>query len=119
MQKIVAASALNRTRGRRLIADSGASYHLVDAASLTEQERANKKKLEVPILLNSANGEVWAEWYTEIYVPQLGITVEALVLDDTQDVLAIGKLVNQHGFSYYWDPGTDPILVKKGESFTM
>ena len=76
----VARNALSTTGGRPLILDSGASYHLIDASSLTEKEESNKWKLEEPIGLNSANGVIWAEWCTMLFVPQLGIRVKALIL---------------------------------------
>ena len=97
----VTKNALNSTVGRLLILDSGVSYHLVDASSLTEEEDANKWKLDEPIGMNSANGVIWAEWCTMIYVPQLGMKVKALILKDSQNVLSLGKIIREEGFDYW------------------
>ena len=77
------------------------------------------RKLEEPIVLASANGDVTAEWTTKIHVPQLNITVEALVLDDTQECLSVGKIVKDYRMSYRWDPGQKRVFVKKGKIFEM
>ena len=43
---------------RRYIVDSGASFHLVDPRTLTKKEQETIEDIEVPIPLETANGEV-------------------------------------------------------------
>ena len=42
---------------RMLIVDSGASFHMVDAGQITAAERATKRRLDRPILLQTAKRE--------------------------------------------------------------
>ncbi len=95
--------------------DSGASYHLVDAKDLTRAERRAIRKLTDPIPLSTANGVVWATYQTDIYVNELGITVTAIILENTVPVLSLGKLVDEEGFDYIWKSQRIPFL-EKGET---
>ncbi|MDP7647377.1 MAG: DNA (cytosine-5-)-methyltransferase, partial [Candidatus Woesearchaeota archaeon] len=104
----------NRTI-RILIVDSGASFHLIDWSSLTDQEKSNRRDLEEAILLNTANGPVWATECTDIYVIELGITVEAVILEKSPAVLSLGKLVEDEGFDYVWKHAQVPYLQTSEE----
>ena len=61
--------------GRNFIVDSGASFNLVGYKSLSPAERTRVRKAH-PISLNTANGMVDAEDVLDIYVQDLGITIE-------------------------------------------
>ena len=46
----------------------------------------------------------------------LGITVRALVLPETESALSMGKLINEHGFRVVWTKEDGPVLEKDGKS---
>ena len=52
-----------------------------------------------------------------IFVPQLGIKVKALILEDSQNVLSLGRIIREQGFDYYWQHGKDPVLLKGKKQF--
>ena len=103
---------LNKGKMRAVIIDSGASFHLIDFDDLTQEERSRVYDLAYPIPLNTANGEVEATQAVQIYIPELEITVEAILLPKTPAVLSLGLLVEKEGFDYIWRRGTVPFLQK-------
>ena len=85
MFKVVAVSG--RSMERLFIVDSGASYHLVDEDDLAEWERKTITKLQKPITMQSANGEVTAYYQAIVRVEMLGgLQVKALILKGTATV---------------------------------
>ena len=48
------------------------------------------------------------------YVRELAIFLTMKVLEDTPAVLSLGKLCDEHGYSYEWITGQKPHLVKNG-----
>ena len=46
-------------------------------------------------------------------VKELGIFLTVKVLEDTPAVLSLGKLCDEHGYSYEWINGPNPHLIKK------
>lgn len=58
--------------------------------------------LENPIEMHSANGVVIARQKIRIYIKQLDITVEALILDEAPNGLAMGLLCTQEEFHHIW-----------------
>ena len=102
---------------RRYIVDSGASIHLIDAKTMTNQERRDLKPLEFPIRLQTANGFITAEYSTSVYVLELDVWIEAVVMDNTPPVLSLGLLVEQNGFTSVWEPRCIPTLYKDGKAY--
>ena len=103
---------------RSLIVDSGASYHLISENDLSESEKQTMKAMHIPIALNTANGIVWAKWCATIYVQELDIEVEAVLLDSTVAVLSLGKLIKDEGFEYIWRQTEEPYLQKGDSKYT-
>ena len=48
-----------------------------------------------------------------VYVKELDIFFPMEVLEDTPAVLSLGKLCDEHGYSYEWINGQKPHLIKK------
>ena len=97
-------------RPRRLIVDSGASFHLVDWKNLTPKEKKTKRKMATPYSLTTANGVVTATDEVDIYVTELKIKVTAMILRDTPLLLSLGKLVADHNLEYSWRRNSAPTL---------
>ena len=49
-----------------------------------------------------------------VYVKELEKFLTVKVLEDTPAVLSIGKLCDEHGYSYEWINGQKPHLIKNG-----
>ena len=99
-------------RPRRYIVDSGASFHLVDPRTLTKKEQLTIEDIEVPIPIETANGEVTVSQRCRVRVIELNIEVWAFLHEDTVCVLSLGLLVDRDGFTYLWRPGKAPELTK-------
>ena len=103
---------LDSKSGRTYIVDSGASFHLVSRANLSDHEVSTIVALDEPIPIQTANGEVDLSEKCEIFVRDLKVKVWAHILPDTVAVLSLGLLVEELRFSYIWNPGKCPILRK-------
>ena len=62
----------------------------------------------------TANGEVQTHEEATVYVKELDIFLTMKVLEDTSAVLLLGKLCDEHGYSYEWINGQKPHLIKNG-----
>ena len=50
---------------------------------------------------------------------KLDLFVTVKLLEDAPAVLSLGKLCEDHGYSYHWTPGQNPQLSKKWQTNTM
>ena len=67
-----------------------------------------------PTTVITANGEVHTNEEATVYVKESDIFLTMKVLEDTPAVLSLGKLCDEHGYSYEWINGQKPHLIKKG-----
>ena len=68
-----------------------------------------------PTTFITANGEVQThEEATSCYVEELYIFLTLKVLEDTPAVVSLGKLCDEHGYSYEWINGQKPHLITNG-----
>ena len=65
-----------------------------------------------PTTVITDNGEVQTNEEATVYVRELGIFLTMKVLEDTPAVLSLGKLCDEHGYSYEWSNGQKPHLIK-------
>ena len=68
---------------REYTVDSGASYHTVALQDLTESENKTLRKLDEPLVMDTANGEIIADSEADIYVHNLEMLITALVVPTT------------------------------------
>ena len=85
----VAASASHQFK--RWLLDTGASQHMVPRHSVRQDDLYKATK---PILIKTANGIVEVKKRAQVYIPTLGVRVEAIVLQSTPPALSIGRLVD-------------------------
>ena len=77
----------------------------------------NSAKLEIvitsrsPTTVVTANGEVQTNEEATVYVRELDIFLTMKVLEDTPAVLSLGKLCDEHVYSYEWINGQKPHLI--------
>ena len=67
-----------------------------------------------PTTVITANGEVQTHQEATVYVKELERFLTMKVLQDTPAVLSLGKLCDEHGYSYEWINGQKPHFIKNG-----
>ena len=65
-----------------------------------------------PTIVITANGEVQTREEATVYVKELYIFLTMKVLEDTPAVLSLGKLCDEHGYSYEWITVKNHISLK-------
>ena len=64
----------------------------------------------------TANGEVHTNEEAQVYVHDLNLFVTVQLLDETPAVLSLGKLCEDHGYSFEWVSGQKPWLTQEGKT---
>ena len=62
----------------------------------------------------TANWEVPTIEEAQVYVHDLDLFVTVQLLDETPEVLSLGKLCSENGYSYEWKNGQNPQLTMMG-----
>ena len=65
-----------------------------------------------PTTVMTANGEVQTREEATENAKQLDLFVTVMLLEETPAVLSLGKLCEDHGYSYEWANGQKPCLIK-------
>ena len=99
---------------REFVVDSGASMHMISQKDLSNAEMDTLTKSCSPTIVITANGEVRTHEEAIVYVKELDIFLTMKVLENTPAVLSLGKLCDEHGYSYEWINGQKPHLIKDG-----
>ena len=97
---------------REFVVDSGASMHMISKIDLNSAELETVATSRSPTTVITANGEVQTHEEATVYVKELDIFLTMKVLEDTPAVLSLGKLCDEHGYSYEWINGQKPHLIK-------
>ena len=97
---------------REYVVDSGASMHMISKKDLNFVEMDTLTKSCSPTIVMTATGEVETHEEATVYVKDLVIFLTMKVLEDTPAVLSLGKLCDEHGYSYEWISGQKPHLIK-------
>ena len=118
--KLVPACAIKKQpEEREIVVDSGASMDIISKKNLNSAQMDTLTKSCSPTIVITANGEVQTHEEASVYVEELDIFLTMKVLENTPAVLSLGKLCDEHGYSYEWINGQKPHLIKNGMSDTM
>ena len=98
---------------REFVVDSGSSMHMISKKDWSNADMDTLTKSCSPTIVITANGEVQTHEEATVYVKELDIFLTVKVLDDTPAVLSLGKLCDEHGYSYEWINGQKPHLIFK------
>ena len=93
--------------------------HMISKKDLNDAEMDTLTKSCSPTVVITASGEVQTHEVARVYVKELDIFLTMKVLEDTPAVLSLGKLCDEHGYSYEWINGHKPHLVKKRDSDSL
>ena len=96
------------------VVDSAASMHMVSKKDLNSAELETMRTSRSPTTVMTANGEVQTREEATENVKQLDVFVKAMLLEETPTVLSLGKLCEDHGYSYHWTSGQKPHLIRNG-----
>ena len=99
---------------REFVVDSRASMHMISKKDLNFAEMDTLTTSRSPTTVITANGEVQTHEEATVNVKELDIFLTMKVLEDTPAVLSLGKLCDEHGYSYEWINGQKPHLLKNG-----
>ena len=88
--------------------------HMISKKDLNSAEMDTLTTSKSPTTVITANGEVQTHEEATVYVKELGIFLTMKVLEDTLAVLSLGKLCDEHAYSYEWINGQKPHLNKNG-----
>ena len=101
-------------REREFVVDSGASMHMSSKKDLNSAEFETLTTSRTPTTVITANGEVQTHEEATAYVKKLDTFLTMKLLEDTPAVLSLGKLCDEHGYSYQWINDQKPHLIKNG-----
>ena len=88
--------------------------HMVSRNGLNSAEMDTVRISKKLTTVVTANGEVLTTEEATVYVKELHLFVPVVLLEDTPAVLSLGKLCEDHGYSYPWTSGQKPHLIKNG-----
>ena len=92
--------------------DSGASMHMVSEKDHNSAELETVRTSRSPTTVMAANGEVRTNKEATGNVKQLDLFVKVMLLQETPAVLSLGKLCDEHGYTYRWTSGQNPHLTE-------
>ena len=98
----VLAASTKELEEREFVVDSGASMHMVGKKDLDTAELETKRTSRSPTTVMTANGEVQTREEATVYVKQLDFFVTVMLLGETAAVLSLGKLCEDHGYTFQW-----------------
>ena len=67
-----------------------------------------------PTKVVTAIGEVKTQEEVTVHVRELDLFLTIMLLEDTPVVLSVGKLSEDHGYSYHWTGGQKPHFIISG-----
>ena len=88
--------------------------HMISKKVLNSAEMDTLTMSCSPAIVITANGEVQTHEEATVYVKEFDIFLTMRVLEDTPAVLSLGKLCDEHGYSYEWINCQKPHLIKNG-----
>ena len=102
-----------RAREREFEVDSEAGMHLVSKRDPDFAELETVKISKSPTTVMTANGQVQSREEATVYVKELDLFVTVMLLEETPAVLSLGKLCEDHGYTYHFTSGQKPHLTQK------
>ena len=114
-EKVLPAASMEEAEDKDFVVDSGASMHVVSKKDLNSAELETMRTSRNPTTVMTANGNVQTREEAAVYVKELYLFVKSMLLEETPAVLSLGKLCEDHGYSYHWTSGQKPHLTKNGK----
>ena len=113
--RVLLAASTKELEEREFVVDSGASMHMVSKRDLNSAELETMRTSRSPTTVMTVNGEVQTREESTVYVKELDLLVTVVLLEETPAVLSLGKLCEDHGYTYHWTCGQKPHLTTNGK----
>ena len=114
--KVMLEHTSKRPEEREFVVDSGASTHMMSKKELSPDELDTSRRSRTTTVVLTANGEVHTHEEAQVFVHDLNLFESVQLLEETLAVLSLGKLCEDHGYSYAWVSGQKPRLTKDGKT---
>ena len=88
--------------------------HMISKKELNSAEMDTLTKSFSPTIVIRNNGEMQTNEEATVCVRESDILLTMRILQDTPAVLSLGKLCDEHGYSYEWINGQKPHPIKNG-----
>ena len=88
--------------------------HVLSRNDLNSAEMNTIPASRNPTTVITATGEVRTNEEATVHVHDLELFVTVQILEDTPAVLSLGKLFDEHGYSYEWINGQKTRVIKDG-----
>ena len=112
---VLPAASTKELEEREFVVDSGAGMLMVSKRDLNSAELETMRTSRSPTTVMTANGEVQTREEATVCVPELDLFVTVMLLEETPAVLPLGKLCEDHGYTYHWTSGQKPYPAKQGK----
>ena len=111
---VLPAASTKEPEEREFVVGLGASMQMVSKKDLNSAELETMRTSRSPTRVMTANGEVQTRDEATIYVKHLDLFAKVMFLEETPAVLSLGKLCEDHGYTYHWISGQKPHLIRNG-----
>ena len=88
--------------------------HEVSKRDLNSAELETMRTSRSPTTVVTANGEEQTREEATVCVKELDFFVTGMLLEETPAVHSLGKLCEDHGYTYHWTSGQKPHLIRNG-----
>ena len=112
-EELVLRHQKSRREESLFVVDSGAGVHMVSKKDLDSAELETMRTSRSPTTVMTANGEVQTREAATVCVKELHSLITVMLLHETPAVLSLGKLFEEHRYTYHWKSGQKPHLIKK------
>ena len=109
---VLPAASTKEPEEREFVVDSGTNMRMVSRKDLDSAELETMRISRSPATVMTANGEVRTNKEATVCVKQLNLFVTVLLLEETPAVLSLGKLCEDHGYTYSWTSSRKAHLQK-------
>ena len=89
--------------------------HMVSKKDLKSAELETMRASKSPTTVMTAKGEVQRREESTVYVKQFDLCVKVMFLEETLAVLSLGKLCEDHGYTYHWTGCQKSLLIRNGK----
>ena len=93
--------------------------HMLSNGDLSSEKLETLRRSRNPTVIVTANGEVQTNEEAQLHGHDLDLFVTVQLLEDTPAVLSLGKLCEEHGYSYEWVSGQKTTVDQTGEEIYM
>ena len=113
---VLPAALTKEPEEREFVVDSRESMHMVSKRDLNSAELETMRTSRSPTTVMTANGQVQTRGEATENVKALDLFITVMLLDETPAVLSLGKLREDHGYTYHWTTGQNLTKKKRQEN---